>query len=194
MLGLDELGQRDVGLAAYYLQQPQLAQSLLVAHAATGGLALLLTPLQWWTARRRGVVHRRTGWVTAAVIGVAGLTGLALAPVSKAGIVGTVGFGMLALLWIGFTARGLTAARRRRFSEHRRWMIRVSALTFAAVTLRLQLGVMIAVQVMAGAPPDAAFDQAYVLVTFLSWVPNLLIAELVLRRERVARFSIPAPG
>lgn len=193
VVGLDELARRDVGLAAHYLEQPELAQSLLVAHAATGGLALLLTPVQWWTSRRRGSLHRRTGWVTGALIVLAGLTGLAVAPVSKAGVVGTLGFGLLALLWMGFTVRGLSAARRRQFTEHRRWMIRVSALTFAAVTLRLQLGVMMAVQIIGGTPPELAFDRAYVLVPFLSWVPNLLIAEMVLRRQRAAVSPLGSP-
>jgi hypothetical protein len=68
-------------------------------------------------------------------------------------------------------------------------MIRAFALTYAAVTLRLWLGVLIAVQVgLAGVADGTAFDRAYLVVPFLAWVPNLLVAEryLAVRRRHAA--------
>ncbi|GLW12367.1 hypothetical protein Misp01_74950 [Microtetraspora sp. NBRC 13810] len=44
---------------------------------------------------------------------------------------------MLALLWLGSTAAGYRMARRRRFAEHRRWMLRSFALTFSIITNRI---------------------------------------------------------
>jgi hypothetical protein len=53
-------------------------------------------------------------------------------------------------------------------------MVRNFALTFAAVTLRLWLPTAI----IAGAP----FELAYPVIAWLCWVPNLLLAELLLRQ------------
>jgi len=60
-------------------------------------------------------------------------------------------------------------------AAHRRWMIRTFALTYAGVTLRLWLIVLIPLF-------GGDFLQAYLLTPFLSWVPNLVVAELLLRR------------
>ena len=64
--------------------------------------------------------------------------------------------------------------------------MRTIALTNAAVTLRLWGGVVFALQVgLAGVDGQTAFDRAYVVVPFLAWIPNLLVAELYLRTRRV---------
>ena len=63
----------------------------------------------------------------------------------------------------------------RRFDEHRRWMIRSFAMTFAAVTLRLYLPIA----------PILGYDfvDGYRLTAWSSWIPNLIVAELWLRRQ-----------
>ena len=68
-------------------------------------------------------------------------------------------------------------AMQRRFTEHRAWMIRSFALTLAAVTLRLYLPVASLMSI--------PFDDAYRAISFLAWVPNLLVAELYLRYRAV---------
>jgi hypothetical protein len=57
-------------------------------------------------------------------------------------------------------------------------MLRTFALTYAAVTLRLWLIVLI--------PLLGDFRSAYLLVPFLCWVPNLAVIEWVLRRPAAA--------
>jgi uncharacterized membrane protein len=164
-------------VARHYAAQPAWAQAALVLHAGAGGLALLLSPVQL-SARVRARVprlHRGVGRATLGAIAVAGVAGLALSSVSLAGGVGTAGFGMLALTWLGCAALGLRAIRRGDVSAHRRWMIRTFALTYAGVTLRLWLLVLIPLL-------DGDFMRAYLLTPFLCWVPNLVVAELVLRR------------
>ena len=131
-------------------------------------------------------MHRTVGRVVLGSIAIAGVAGLVLAPHSLAGAAGTVGFGLLALLWVTFAATAFRAIRRREVAVHRRWMVRTFALTYAAVTLRLWLGVLIALQAgLAGVDGQTAFDRAYVVVPFLAWIPNLLVAELYLRTRRV---------
>jgi hypothetical protein len=57
-------------------------------------------------------------------------------------------------------------------------MMRCFAITFAAVTLRLYLGLFAVIAV--------PFDAAYPVVAWLSWVPNLILVEwyLALKRTR----------
>ena len=86
----------------------------------------------------------------------------------------TIGFGTLAVLWIVTTSLAWRRAVHGRFVEHRAWMIRSFALTFAAVTLRLYLPLTFVFHLR--------FDDAYRAISFLCWVPNLLLAELYLRK------------
>lgn len=187
---LRTLAENDSGLAANYADRALWVRIALYAHVGSGGLALLLSPLQFATRLRARAprAHRFCGRIVLSAIAVAGTAGLLLAPFSLAGPVGTAGFGMLALLWVVFAAAAFLAIRRGDVAAHRRWTIRVFALTYAAVTLRLWLVVLMLLQ--PGVGPDTAFDRAYVLVPFLCWVPNLLVAE----RFHVRRTAAPAPA
>src|SRR5262249_27630693 len=99
---------------------------------------------------------------------------LALAPFTKGGIVAHLGFAALGLAWLATTARAYALARRHRWPQHRRWMIRSYALTLAAVTLRIQIPLAI----VAWMP----FETCYPVIAWSCWVPNLLVAEGILRR------------
>jgi hypothetical protein len=64
-------------------------------------------------------------------------------------------------------------------------MIRTFALTYAAVTLRLWLFVLMAIQTdLVGVDAQTAFERAYLVVPFLAWVPNVLVAERYLSTRR----------
>ncbi len=153
------------------------ANPWLALHAAGAGTALLTGPFQFLPAlRRRHVLHRWIGRTYGTSCLVGGAAGFILAFGTTAGPVAAAGFGLLAPAWIYTTAQGWLTARARRFDEHRRWMIRSFALTFAAVTLRLYLPL--------GVIAGLTFPQIYVATAWISWVPNLLVAELYLLRER----------
>jgi uncharacterized membrane protein len=177
---LTDLTANGQDLAANYVDRSTAVRLAFYLHIGFGGLALLLSPLQFVSRLRTRApqVHRAVGRVVLGAIAIAGVAGLVLAPHNLAGPVGTAGFGLLAVLWLTFAATALRAIRRRDVGAHRRWMVRTFALTYAAVTLRLWLGVLIAGQLsLSGVGEQVAFDSAYLLVPFLSWVPNLLVAE-----------------
>jgi hypothetical protein len=151
-------------------------------HVAGATLALALGPLQFVPRVRNGLprVHRWIGrtYVVACLLG--GVAGLVLALGASTGPISQTGFGLLAVLWLVTTAQGWRMARQGRYqSAHRDWMIRSFALTFAAVTLRIYLPLS---QVL-GLP----FEESYRVISWLAWVPNLLVAELVLSRTRPRR-------
>jgi uncharacterized membrane protein YozB (DUF420 family) len=155
----------------------------LVVHIAGAVVALLVGSFQFLPALRRGLrrPHRWIGRVYVVGCLVGGTAGLILAPGSFAGPVATAGFGLLAILWIGFTLLGWRSAVKGRFVEHRRWMIRSWALTLAAVTLRIYLptvGVL-----------ELDFLPWYRAIAFLCWVPNLILAEIWLRQSSTAASS-----
>jgi uncharacterized membrane protein len=193
-------------LAGNYVDRPAGVRLAFYLHIGFGGLALLLSPLQFATRLRTRApqVHRAVGRVVLASIAIAGAGGLILAPLSLAGPIGTAGFGLLAALWVAFAATAFRAIRRRDVAAHRRWMIRTFALTYAAVTLRLWLLVLIAVQTgLVGLDGQTAFARAYLVVPFLAWVPNLLVAERYLAtrhlhpqpdRDHGERVPTRAPG
>ena len=59
-------------------------------------------------------------------------------------------------------------------------MLRSYALTFAALTLRMWLPVLIAGLGM-------SFESAYQIVSWLAWVPNLVVMEGYIRMRRSRR-------
>lgn len=145
----------------------------MLLHLAPGGIAIVTGALQFNTRLRFGAphIHRVLGrvYVVAALMG--GVAGGMLAPSSTGGVTGHLGFGLLAVLWVGSTLLAWTGARARDFTAHRAWMIRSYALCLAAVTLRLYLPLSGAM----GIP----FEEAYPAIAWLCWVPNLLVVEWI---------------
>jgi len=148
----------------------------LMVHVAGAATALLLGPWQFSSRLRNQLptLHRWIGrtYVVSCLVG--GAAGFLLALGASTGPISTVGFGSLAVLWVVTTSLAWRRAVQGRFIEHRAWMIRSFALTFAAVTLRLYLPLIFVFQV--------GFNDAYRAISFLCWVPNLLVAELYLRK------------
>ncbi|MEY9214276.1 DUF2306 domain-containing protein [Thermobifida halotolerans] len=170
----------------------------LVVHAVTGGVALLSGPPQFSRRlRRHRTWHRWTGrvYLFAGVLPSA-LTGIVAALLTPSGPASMAAFLMLDVLWITTALAAYHAARTRRFAAHREWMLRNFALTFSAVTLRLWLGVLIAVQLPwleSGYNGDfeRLFDTAYAITHWVAWLPNLLLMEVYLARH-AAREALTA--
>ena len=182
------------GLAGNYEDRPLVVQAAFYAHVVAGGLALIAGPFPFWRGLRdrHRSVHRWIGRTYLAAIAIAGVSGLVMAPFNSAGLVGFFGFGTLAVLWLATGWLAYRAIRRRDVANHRAWMMRNFALTYAAVTLRLWLGVLIAVQLLPGGDIDFGdvFDNAYAAVPFLAWLPNLVVAEWLIRRRGLPSFRI----
>lgn len=168
---------------AYHAVQRPLA---FYAHVGLAPVALALMPFQFSTRlrARRPRLHRWLGRGYCVAILIAGTGGLLMALGTTAGPVASIGFALLAVIWLASTAQGIRLAMARRFDEHRVWMIRSAALTFAAVTLRLYLPLL-----FSSGLPQA---EAYTLVAWLCWVPNLVVAEWLILSRPAARKLKPA--
>ncbi|MFG2847133.1 DUF2306 domain-containing protein [Kitasatospora sp. NPDC048296] len=199
---LSSLGRQHVGLAPDYATQPWPVQAAFYFHIVFAGLALALGP--WQFSRRlrvrRAAVHRGIGRVYLVGVGVGAVAAFVMSFFSTVGLLGFFGFGTLAVLW-GWTAwRAYRAIRERDVRSHQAWMIRNFALTYAAVTLRLWYGVLILVQIpfVHGVDPiDTIMPHAYAPLPFLCWLPNLVVAEWMIRRRSLPALHLmasPSPG
>lgn len=147
-------------------------------HFGVGGLALLLGPLQFLPGLRakRPALHRWMGRSYVAACLMSGVAALILAGTTPAGVTAQIGFGLLGIFWLATTSTALVQAMQKQFASHRRWMIRSYALTLAAVTLRFYLPAAFAMEI--------PFETSYPIISFACWVPNLLVAEWMLRSGR----------
>ncbi|WP_448625919.1 DUF2306 domain-containing protein [Geodermatophilus sp. URMC 64] len=194
---LEEMGAAPTALAATYLHQGPAVRTALYLHVFFAGVVLVLSPLQFAARLRARAprVHRATGRIVLGSIAIAGCAGLVIAPFNRAGLVGTLGFGLLAVLWLTCAAVAFRAIRRGDVPAHRRWMARTFALTYAGVTLRLwMMAIPPVVAALTGVDGQVAWDRTYLVIAFLCWVPNLLVAELYLRagRRRSRPDDVPA--
>lgn len=153
----------------------------ILTHVFAASLALLLGPLQFWPGLRQRMprLHRTLGRIYLGIgVGVGGLAGLYMSQFAATGTIARLGFGVLAIAWLLTGAMALRAIRRGVVAEHRGWMLRNFALTLAAVTLRIELPLALAI----GLP----FPQVYPVIAWLCWLPNLFAAEWMLRRGPIA--------
>lgn len=154
-------------------------QLVFLAHISAAPIALVFGLFQFLPRlhSKYPVRHRWNGRIYALAVLTAGIAGLLLAIGSIERPAAASGFVLLAIIWLAVTAQAVRLAMAGRIVEHRRWMIRSFALTFAAVTLRLYLPLFFFLGDM-----DYAASSNY--VAWLCWIPNLLVAEYYLRRGR----------
>ena len=114
---------------------------LLVTLIFLGSVALLAACLQVWPWLRRSHPkgHRTSGRVYVAAALPASVCVLIIAPMTLHGANAQVANTMLAVLWFGTTLAGFRAIRKRRYADHRRWMLRSVALSFSIVANRVWL-------------------------------------------------------
>ncbi|MBS7565902.1 DUF2306 domain-containing protein [Mucilaginibacter sp. Bleaf8] len=81
-------------------------------------------------------------------------------------------------LWLVFTAMAWYYARKVQIGRHIAMMHRSYALAFAAVTLRFYIWLFSVAGIGIG------FQNNYLIIALLSWVPNLLVAEFINYRQK----------
>jgi len=168
------------GMRAPFLQERFITVPLAAyLHLAGAGIALAAGAFQHNGRIRTRYLnaHRWLGRTYVVSVLLGGSAALVLATMSQAGLVTHVGFGLLAVLWLFSTGMAYRYIRAGNQALHRRWMIRSYAFTFAAVTLRIYLPL----SQVAGIP----FDDAYQTISWLCWVPNLIVAEWIILRQRM---------
>lgn len=121
-------------------------------------------------------LHRGLGTIYLFSVLSGGLGGLYMALFAYGGLMNQLGFMVLGSLWLWTGYQAYEKILNKQIELHRQWMIRNYALTYAGVMLRLWQ-VLLAVA-------GIKFTVAYAIVAWLSWIPNLLFAEWLIRQSR----------
>jgi uncharacterized membrane protein len=154
------------------------------SHIVPGGIALLIGWIQFNEKMRtkRLTLHRAIGTVYVSAALVSSLAGIYIACYATGGIIASSGFMCLGLFWFYFTYKGYSSIIEKNINAHKEMMIYSYAACLAAVTLRIYL------PLLAFAFGD--FMKAYLLVAWLSWVPNLIVAFYINKRRRATANTI----
>ena len=140
-------------------------------------VGLIVGPVQFFLRRltpperaeRLLPVHRWLGRTYLVSAAFAGIGGLYLSAFVYGGFAASVGFGTLAVMFLGTTTVAYIRIRAGNEASHREWMTRSYALMISIVLMRIYLVIFLA----AGVDLQAA----YAAMTWIGWVPTLVVAE-----------------
>lgn len=152
------------------------------AHVFTSILVLPAGFTQFNSAFFANAWHRRLGMIyLLTVLFVSSPTGFLMGLHANGGLASKASFVLLSSLWFLTTLLALVTAKKRRFIDHGEWMLYSYSLALSAISFRLiALGFdLFDVHV----PPR----EVYVTTAWLSWVPNLLIAHLLIKTGFIKR-------
>jgi uncharacterized membrane protein len=150
----------------------------ITTHIAGSIIALIVGPLQFVPQLRKKrylAIHRWLGRTYLIGVLFGSTAGFYMAWLSHGGLPTHLAFASLAVWWFATGLMAYRHIRARQIEAHRRWMIRNYATTFAAVTLRLWLLLLLF-------PLNMPFTEAYITVSWICWVWNIAVAEWLISR------------
>ncbi|MES2690746.1 MAG: DUF2306 domain-containing protein [Bacteroidota bacterium] len=100
-------------------------------------------------------------------------SGLIMAFYANGGIWAKISFVFVSIFWWCFTYKAFIEIRKRNIESHKAFMTRSYALTLSAITLRLYVFALPFIINWHG-------REMYILVAWMSWIPNLIVAELII--------------
>lgn len=163
------------------------------AHFFTGGVLMLLGPVQLIGALRRAVpgLHRWLGRLYIVSAGVAGLGGLVF--IAGKGTIGgllmDIGFGLYGALMVLCATMAYVYARRGSYGRHRAWAIRLFSLAIGSWLYRMEYGLWSLL--FGGLGRALGFGGWFdAMMVFFFYVPNLFVAELFIRAVRKSRGTL----
>ncbi|MCD9014896.1 DUF2306 domain-containing protein [Parachryseolinea silvisoli] len=139
-------------------------------HIMFGGLALLIGWLQFIEALRRkySTIHRAIGKVYVLAVWLSGFGATYIVFFAEGGVIAFFGFAFGIAAWIFFTIKGYTDIRSGNVSQHKKLMLYSYATCLAAVTLRIELPLLVML--------TDDFVLSYRIVSWISWGANLMVA------------------
>ena len=124
---------------------------------------------------RNAKLHRIIGKVYIISVLLSSVASFCIAFYATGGIMASLGFISLALIWFFTTMDAYLSIRNGKVHRHQKMMIYSYAACFAAVTLRIWLPLLNAY--------FGDFATAYRIVAWLCWVPNILVAYIIINRK-----------
>jgi hypothetical protein len=125
-------------------------------------------------------LHHAIGkWYVGLILFVNFPTGLIMAIYANGFLPSKIAFVILDVLWFWFTLKALLTIKQKNVQAHKNFMIRSYALTCSAITLRTWKLIINAIIII---DPTTL----YMIDAWLGFVPNLLFAEWMIRRNKLA--------
>jgi uncharacterized membrane protein len=153
-------------------------------HVYTSIFVLMTGMIQFSNTIRKKYrkIHRTFGKIYMTIILLfAAPSGLIMGYYANGGLIAKISFCLLAILWAFFTLKAFIEIRRGNYFKHREYMIRSYSLTLSAISLRLFKYLIINAF---HTPPMST----YIVVAWLGWVFNLMIAEFIIYRTKTPGF------
>jgi hypothetical protein len=163
----------------------------LLLHIIGGTIGLLVGPLQFQQFIRKRTIktHKVFGYIyyVGMVIGLIG--SIWLVPFASGGMTNKFAFGILAMVWLVTNSTAFyyivlcqRYTREVRIQLHREWMIRSYAATTGAITLRIWIFILLTFNLaVLKLQYEEAFMEMYRTVSWLGFVPNMIVAEVYIR-------------
>lgn len=130
-------------------------------------------------------IHRKLGTVyIAAVLFISAPTGFLMGLHANGGLPSKASFVLLSLLWFLTTLIALVNVKRKNFGAHGEWMLYSYSLALSAITFRL-LALFFDLLDIQVRP-----QEVYITIAWLSWVPNLIVAEILIRTGFIKRIYL----
>ncbi len=124
-------------------------------------------------------VHRIIGWVY--IVNILLITvhaAFVMALKANGGLASKASFTLLCIVWYVCTLMALVRVKQKKYQSHRQWMIRSFALTLSAITLRIYAYGFDVLNINIH-PRDV-----YITIAWCSWVPNLIVAEIINQKKK----------
>lgn len=150
---------------------------MFYSHIVFGGIALGIGWIQFneKIQKQRIQLHKKIGKLYLILVLLSGVSSLYIGCHATGGLSPKLGFISLGIVWLYTSIRGFQAIKNRDIILHQKMMIYSYAACFAAVTLRIWLPILSSIL--------EDFIPAYRIVAWLCWVPNILIAHLIIKRK-----------
>jgi uncharacterized membrane protein len=155
----------------------QLYMDSFYVHVVLGGIALLIGWVGFIDKIRAKYLtfHRIAGRIYVFCFLITALTSILVSYHAYGGLVSQLGFMTVGIIAIFTTLKGFSAILNKDIVEHQSWMRYSYACCLASVTLRLWNPILGLVM--------EDFMLIYQIVSWLSWVPNLLFVKLRLNKK-----------
>jgi uncharacterized membrane protein len=141
----------------------------LYVHIVTAPLTIFAGILQF-SLNTKNRFHRLSGYVYLAAVFFAAISGFFMSFKSIGGMASSISFGILSILWLVYTINSFLFIKAGNIAMHREYMTRSFILANSAILLRL-------FSFISNHYLDTDPVNAYIVISWLSWLPGLLVYE-----------------
>ena len=141
-------------------------------HVFSSPLVIIAGLLQFnrWIIKHKPKIHKAAGYIyVIVVLFISGPAAFIMSLYANGGRLAQT-----SVLWILFTYLSYIRIRKGKTESHVKWNLRSYSLTLAAVSLRFFAYLFDVFNVHLGP------KETYILLAFISWIPNLMLAELLI--------------